>query len=183
MRENVNDQKMIEVPVFAMKALCDMAREACNMHAGFIRMFRQETELKKRHKAYLDLRDTMEKTCDRDMEDLIRIKEFVQGAERIIEFQAAEEDADCEHCPDRESCCMADEYDMVIMSLEDLEILADDIIDLADTVDSLTEVFEALMSGKSIRGNDLQKILNDAQATAEEAMNHLENVETDSLTA
>lgn len=146
-------------------------------------MFRQETELKKRHKAYLDLRDTMEKTCDRDMEDLIRIKEFVQGAERIIEFQAAEEDADCEHCPDRESCCMADEYDMVIMSLEDLEILADDIIDLADTVDSLTEVFEALMSGKSIRGNDLQKILNDAQATAEKAMNHLENAETDSLTA
>ena len=69
------------------------------------------------------------------------------------------------------------------MSLEDLEILADDIIDLADTVDSLTEVFEALMSGKSIRGNDLQKILNDAQATAEEAMNHLENAETDSLTA
>ena len=65
---------MIEVPVFAMKALCDMAREACNMHAGFICMFRQETELKKRHKAYLDLRDTMEKTCDRDMEDLIRIK-------------------------------------------------------------------------------------------------------------
>jgi predicted transcriptional regulator len=50
-------------------------------------------------------------------------------------------------------------------------------------VDSLTEVFEALMSGKSIRGNDLQKILNDAQATAEEAMNHLENAETDSLTA
>lgn len=183
MRENVNDQKMIEVPVFAMKALCDMAREACNMHAVFIRMFRQETELKKRHKAYLDLRDAMEKTCDRDMEDLIRIKEFVQGAEKIIEFQAAEEDADCEHCPDRESCCMADEYDMVIMSLEDLEILADDIIDLADTVDSLTEVFEALMSGKSIRGNDLQKILNDAQAAAEEAMNHLENAETDSLTA
>ena len=78
---------------------------------------------------------------------------------------------------------MADESDMVIMSLEDLEILADDIIDLAETVDSLTEVFEALMSGKSIRGNDLQKILNDAQANAEEAMNHLENAETDSLTA
>ena len=183
MRENVNDQKMIEVPVFAMKALCDMAREACNMHAGFIRMFRQETELKKRHKAYLDLREAMEKTCDRDMENLIRIKEFVQGAERIIEFQSEAEDADCENCPDREFCGMSEEYDMVIMDLEDLELLADDIINLSDTVDSLTEVFEALMSGTSIRDCDLQKILENAQTSAEEAMSHLENAEADTLTA
>ena len=171
MRES---EKVIEVPISALLMLCDLARDACSMHAGFIQLFRQETELKKHHKAYLKLRDQMERMCDRDMENLIHIKQLVQSVEKIIELQAASDEG-----TERNSDKSAD----ITLSLDDLEILADDISTMYEVVDQLSKVFGEMMRGYGIRGTDLRKILEDAEDAAEDAVSFLKDLGLDGLMA
>ena len=153
-------EKVIEVPVSALLMLCDVAREACSMHAGFIQLFRQESELKKHHKAYLNLRDQMESLCDRDMANLIRIRQLVKSAETIIGLQAA--------CGD-ESGRNAEESSEITLSIDDLEALAEDITTMSEVVGELSKVFGEMMRGYGIRGTDLRNILENAEDAAEDA--------------
>lgn len=189
MRKINNLENTIEMPTEIALALCQLIDDSCKMHEDFIKKFREESDLKKRHRAYLHLRDEMERKCDEDTDSIADIKELSKKMKQIVKFQDLANSDPCANCPEKEECRRESEVaveeieEIAIMGLDDLEGLLDRMIALCDTVDDLVSVFELLMNGESIPDEQLNGLLEDAVNTTEEVYEYLEESNLNDLTA
>ena len=183
MNEKRKEALTLEIPAMAVEMMLTMIYEQNRMHGNLIDMFRRETDLKKRHKAYLDLREEMEEVCRNDCEKLKFIKEFADQTKTAVnimlreKLESEEEDEDYWDMSDDEE----DGQNMVIVDGEDLDILTGDVVMLADTVDELICAFEELMNGGTIPNKRLERMLYEAARCSEEAYTDLEETEFEKL--
>ncbi|MCD8379170.1 MAG: hypothetical protein LUC95_02340 [Lachnospiraceae bacterium] len=110
--------------------LCDDVSELVQMHYALILLYREESYLKKHHKAYLHVRDKADEACKRDvsrmvvlmhntLEMMAAVKEAEETAEAVGQAALDQESADdvkknvkiempdelsCNDCPYQEEC-------------------------------------------------------------------------------
>lgn len=176
MRKITDLNKTMEIPVNIMIAMCEVLEQSCDSHRELIDMFRKESELKKRHRAYLDLRDEMEEKCKADTKEISEIKAMAAGMKKMAEIEGKRCGQSAAHHKDEKK-------DRVIIEHEDLNIMIEDILNLSDTVDELVNVFEFMLNGGSIPEDDLDQILEEAADITEEVFERYEDADLEKLDA
>ena len=68
MNKNLKNVATVEVPEKALNRLLEITDDLVRMHLELIRLYEQESYLKKHHKPYLHVRDHAEAVCERSEE-------------------------------------------------------------------------------------------------------------------
>jgi len=78
MSKNLKNVATVEVPEKALNRLLEITDGLVRMHLELIRLYEQESYLKKHHKAYLHVRDHAEAVCESDKHTISEMLESLQ---------------------------------------------------------------------------------------------------------
>lgn len=175
--------KTVEIPEVELSALRVTVAALAKMHLELIRLYEEESHLKKHHKAYLHIRDHADQVCKEDKEKVnAMLQQFIQGDFDYENTPVVEErefdPEDCRGCADYDECKKAAEEDgldvfalpegLVVMSTEDLGVMQDDMLALTETVDHLVSVYRGMMSGKGVDMKEMFSMLEGASKQSQE---------------
>lgn len=83
-----NQSGMVQVPEAMLAQMYADIHELVHMHRALIALYEEEAELKRRHRAYLHVRDHADEVCKEDKRRIAEIREHYDATEK----QAAEPD-------------------------------------------------------------------------------------------
>ena len=175
--------KTVEIPEVELSALRVTVASLAKMHLELIRLYEEESHLKKHHKAYLHIRDHADQVCKEDKEKVnAMLQQFIRGDFDYENTPVVEErefdPEDCKGCADYDECKKAAEEDgldvfalqegLVVMSTEDFGVMQDDMLALTETVDHLVSVYRGMMSGKGVNMKEMFSMLEGASKQSQE---------------
>ena len=113
MSKNLKNVATVEVPEKALNRLLEITDGLVRMHLELIRLYEQESYLKKHHKAYLHVRDHAEAVCESDKHTISEMLESLHPDKLFAEEDDRDDVMDvfdpkkCVDCPCYDEC---DEY-------------------------------------------------------------------------
>lgn len=148
-----------------------------DMHMTLIDYYREESELKKHHRAYLHVREAAEDTIEDDLEVIPEILDTLSGVLsskicsgcpecKVTELPIAEVDESDEDTHD-DPC--------VIMKMDDLYAMQKDMIDLTDAIDLMAKYYVATKYQAPVNKQKYDDTVHNAKALAEEVFTRWEN--------
>lgn len=197
MNKNTNNtnstNEAILVPKSEMINILLGTVQLARMHLRLIDLHEEESRLKKRHQAYLHVRDYADQICEEDKEQVASIIDSIfpdvnlRDPKSVIPIEtAAYFDPDlCQDCPGFDGCKeymdsaahvkTADEHvdddddeRLILVSTDTMDDMLEDMCSLGMAVDDLLDIFYTLMDGGDISSDDLMERMYHAEDTSEE---------------
>ena len=197
MNKNINNtnstNEAILVPKSEMINILLGTVQLARMHLRLIDLHEEESRLKKRHQAYLHVRDYADQICEEDKEQVASIIDSIfpdanlRDPKSVIPIEsAAYFDPDlCQDCPGFDGCKeymdsashvkTADEHvdedddeRLILVSTDTMDDMLEDMCSLGMAVDDLLDIFYTLMDGGDISSDDLMERMYHAEDTSEE---------------
>lgn len=170
-------------PMFTEKTmdlLVSSFTELVQMHLDLIGLYEQESKLKKHHRPYLYVREYAEKLCQKNKswveEKLDTLLDCIEGRKdssleedvqnNCLLYEVSEEDL-------KEA--EEEEESFVILKEEAFQELQNDMVNLADAVDAMTELFENLLNGYPVEAKCVSGCLSGSRQLADEVLQKWEN--------
>ena len=164
---------MVEIPEAELGNLQQTMSKLFMMHANLIEYYKEESELKKHHRAYLHVRDEAEKVIESDLEEMGKMlttlgSYLVSGNSPFVEKDDIP--FDCDDKPEEE-----DGDPCVIMKLDDLYAMQQDMIELTDMIDILAKYYIAAKYQAPINKQHYDDTVHRAKSLADEVFTKWEN--------
>lgn len=188
----MNEMRMVQVPVAEMISIPAQVfiqmysdvRNLADMHQRLIRMYEEESALKKHHKAYLHVREQADEMC---LKDKIRVKDILNHYEQ--EEEDAAESAPLAAAPaapnpfrkrgkhekpekEEERDGSLDAFSlpegMVVMTTDTLGVMQDDMIALTMAVEHLAELFQDIDEGGGYDRRTAGKLVSEAYGLSQD---------------
>ena len=195
MNKNINNStnEAILVPKSEMINILLGTVQLARMHLRLIDLHEEESRLKKRHQAYLHVREYSDQICEEDKEQVASIIDSIfpdvnlRNPKSVIPVEtAAYFNPDlCQGCPGFDECkeymgsvspiktveedMNTDDERLILVPSRSMDDMLEDICNLGIAVDDLLDIFYTLMDGGDISGDDLMERINDAEDASEEA--------------
>lgn len=160
---------MVEIPEAELGNLQQTMSKLFMMHANLIDYYKEESELKKHHRAYLHVRDEAEKVIERDLEEMGRMLTTL-GSHLVSGCGQDNIPFECEDKPDEE-----DNDPCVIMKMEDLYAMQQDMIELTDAIDLMAKYYIATKYQAPINKQLYDDVVHRAKSLADEVFTRWEN--------
>ncbi|MBE7072954.1 MAG: hypothetical protein E7383_09455 [Ruminococcaceae bacterium] len=168
----------VELDFDQFMAIATAVSTLVDMHMTLIEFYREESELKKHHRAYLHVREAAEETIGDDLEVIPEILNTLSGVLssrvhcgcpdcKVTELPIAEADASEEKANNDDPC--------VIMKLDDLYAMQKDMIDLTDAIDLMAKYYVATKYQAPVNKQKYDDTVHNAKALAEEVFTRWEN--------
>lgn len=191
MNKNLKNVATVEVPEKALNRLLEITDSLVRMHLELIRLYEQESYLKKHHKAYLHVRDHAEAVCESDKNTISEMlaslhpDKLFAGEENGDDVMEVFDPEKCRDCPSYDDC---DEYvnrkrvhpgsvAVVMMTTETLGQMQDDMIALTGQIDQLTGIFRNMVAGGAISPEALETVLTGASKLSDEVFDRWDNAD------
>ena len=191
MNKNLKNVATVEVPEKALNRLLEITDGLVRMHLELIRLYEQESYLKKHHKAYLHVRDHAEAVCESDKNTISEMLASLHPDKLFAEEENGDDVMEvfdpekCRDCPSYDDC---DEYvnrkrvhpgsvAVVMMTTETLGQMQDDMIALTGQIDQLTGIFRNMVAGGAISPEALETVLTGASKLSDEVFDRWDNAD------
>lgn len=171
--EAVARVKTVEIPEAELGNLQQTMSKLFMMHANLIEYYKEESELKKHHRAYLHVRDEAEKVIANDLEEMGKMLETLGGFLASGNSPFVANDGVPFECEDKHE--EKDDDPCVIMGLDDLYAMQQDMIELTDTIDLLAKYYIATKYQAPINKKHYDDAVHNAKSLAEEVFSRWEN--------
>lgn len=151
----VENTKDVKVPETELNKLHLCISALAEMHLHLIRLLEQKEALKDNEKAYPIISEYVEQICRDDQKKVqAMLDQIIDGNRNITESNISRSYEDVMKDLDPEQ--------MIVLSRDDLLDLEADMIDQADTIDALVDVFNKMINGQKICFVDLFALLEEA---------------------
>ena len=179
MNKNINNNsstnEAILVPKSEMINILLGTVQFARMHLRLIDLHEEESRLKKRHQAYLHVRDYADQICEEDKEQVASIIDSIfpdvnlRDPKSVIPVETAAyfNPALCEKTAD-EHVDDDDDERLILVSTDTMDDMLEDMCSLGMAVDDLLDIFYTLMDGGDISSDDLMERMYHAEDTSEE---------------
>lgn len=162
-----------------MSLLASSFTELAQMHLDLIELYEQESKLKKHHRAYLHVREYAEQLCQRNkswIEDTLDtlLDCFEVGSESSPEDDFSKNCLMYEvHKPELKED--EEEGRFVILREETFRELQNDMVNLADAGDAITQLFVYMAKGHPVEAKCVNGCLSGSKKIADEVLHKWEN--------
>ena len=183
-KKNTAKVKTVKIPEAELANLVQSVGTLLMMHMNLIGYYKEESELKKHHRAYLHVRDEAEDVIKSDLEQIETMLTSIGGFLMTGNSPFAPNDGvpfDCEvtpipHC-ECEKCAEEKEDDdpCVIMRLTDLQAMQEDMINLTDSIDLLTKYYIATKYGAPVNKQHYDNAVHETKDLADQVFRRWEN--------
>lgn len=184
---NATTTDTITIPVEAFEHMFVIMGALSQMHLRLINLYEIESDLKKRHKAYLHIREQAEEICKEDrktvfaMIESLNPKNFpkVESAmSAVSQPKNAFDSEQCVGCASVDACAAHDDKQdagrtdnaTVLMSTDTLGQMQEDMINLCDLIDRFMDLFACLLSGRPVSEEDLCAVMHEAVDLTDEVI-------------
>ena len=181
------EAKMVQISEAELGNLMQSLSKLFVMHTNLIGYYKEESDLKKHHRAYLHVRDEAEQVIEHDLEEmgdmLTTFGEFLVSANSpLVENDG--KPVECEVTPIRkckcDECKHEDKPDedndpCVIMKMEDLYAMQKDMIDLTDAIDLMAKYYIATKYQAPVNKQKYDDTVHNAKSLADEVFTRWEN--------
>lgn len=175
----------VEFPEAEFGNLVESLGRLLTMHMNLIGFYKEESELKKHHRAYLHVRDEAEQVIESDLKEIEHIFTSVGGFLMTGSSPLAENDEvpfECEVTPipfcksdKHQSKKEVEEDPCVIMRLNDLQAMQEDMINLTDAIDLMTKYYIASKYGAPVNKQHYDDAIQESKALADRVFTRWEN--------
>ncbi len=172
---NPNKKNTVEISKDELTNLVVCLGKLFQMHNTLIGFYEEESELKKHHRAYLHVREEAEEIIKDDLKVmnnmLISIGSYIASNNSpIAKNGKATLLHECEECSEDE-----DGEPCVIMSLEDLQAMQQDMIDLTDAIDLMARYYIATKYAAPVNKQHYDDTVHEAKDLADQVFRRWEN--------
>lgn len=157
------------------------------MHLRLINLYEIESDLKKRHKAYLHIREQAEEICKEDRKTVFAMIESLNpknfpkvesSMSAVSQPKNAFESESCVGCDPVDACAAHDDKQdaestdnaAVLMSPDTLGQMQEDMINLCNLIDRFMDLFACLLSGRPVSEEDLSAAMHEAVDLTDEVI-------------
>lgn len=189
MNKNMNNTTTdtITIPVEAFEHMFVIMGALSQMHLRLINLYEIESDLKKRHKAYLHIREQAEEICKEDRKTVFAMIESLNpnnfpkvesAMSAVSQPKNAFDSEQCVGCASLDACASRDDKQnagstdnaTVLMSTDTLGQMQEDMINLCNLIDRFMDLFACLLSGRPVSEEDLSAVMHEAVDLTDEVI-------------